>query len=366
MKNIKIPFHLLHAITFAFVILISSCSDNEDVESVKVFPENNLTVITKPANYISLTTAITGGGFKNLTEFPVTAKGICWSLSPNPTTLLETKTIETLDDFDYTMTGLKENTTYYVRAYATNILGTVYGNEISFKTNIYTKLFTEGNGVTDIENNEYKTIIIDATTKVDTVIKRVKKEWMAENLRTTKYNNGEAIDTLDGFWKSKDPNNVKLHGVYYNWLAVNDARKICPEGWHIPTKSDWEELRMTLDLNGTDNLNNAGIKLKSRGTVEQGNGLWKTDSKTQTTNEAGFNVLPSSTYDFKNKKLLTEIGYESALWTSTSRSKISIYMMFLANYSDIFNLQYAVIGEKDDKDKRIVSQLGLSCRCVKN
>ncbi len=110
-----------------------------------------------------------------------------------------------------------------------------------------------GDGVTDINGNEYATVWIGG------------KEWMAENLRTTKYDNGTTISTglNDEEWSNTVENNegaysiypheeieglgcddevVEAYGKLYNWYAVDDKRGICPEGWRVISDDDWTEL----------------------------------------------------------------------------------------------------------------------------
>jgi hypothetical protein len=80
--------------------------------------------------------AVSGGNINFDGGMPVTAKGVCWSTSPSPTINLPTRTLDGsgTDAYSSTITGLQANTTYYVRAYATNSMGTGYGNEVSFNT----------------------------------------------------------------------------------------------------------------------------------------------------------------------------------------------------------------------------------------
>ena len=109
--------------------------------------------------------------------------------------------------------------------------------------------------VIDIDGNSYKTV------KIGT------QEWMSENLRTTKYCNGDAIidATMDTTWmnliigayNTSPGGDEKNLGFFYNWYAANDNRKIAPAGWHIPTDSDWAKITNFL---GGESV--AGSKLK--------------------------------------------------------------------------------------------------------
>ena len=93
-------------------------------------------VTTTAISAIASTTAIGGGAETYNGGATITAKGICWSTSPTPTTAVITKTIETEEilKFPSMMTNLTPNTKYYVRAYITNHVGTTYGEELSFTT----------------------------------------------------------------------------------------------------------------------------------------------------------------------------------------------------------------------------------------
>jgi hypothetical protein len=92
-------------------------------------------VMTKPVSAITATTASCGGNVTYDGGDTVTAKGVCWSTSPNPRTFDSFTTDGAgTGTFTSSLTGLTANTTYYVRAYATNSIGTAYGNEVSFTT----------------------------------------------------------------------------------------------------------------------------------------------------------------------------------------------------------------------------------------
>jgi len=94
------------------------------------------TVTTNPATSITPGSALSGGDITSDGGAPINARGICWSTFPNPTTALTTKTFNGsgIGSFSSSLGGLEPNKQYFVRAYATNIVGTSYGNEISFTT----------------------------------------------------------------------------------------------------------------------------------------------------------------------------------------------------------------------------------------
>ena len=112
--------------------LTLSCSSNDDSDnSNATLPTLTTTAITS----IETTTAISGGIISSDGASNVTSRGICWSTNTNPTTA-DSKTSDGTGtgNFVSNLTGLLPNTTYYVRAYATNSVGTAYGNQVSFST----------------------------------------------------------------------------------------------------------------------------------------------------------------------------------------------------------------------------------------
>ncbi|WP_205513830.1 fibrobacter succinogenes major paralogous domain-containing protein [Longitalea arenae] len=106
-----------------------------------------------------------------------------------------------------------------------------------------------GTQVRDIDGHVYNTITIG------------NKVWMAENLRVTRYRNGEPIPLIEdsSAWSTStagaychynnDTNNLALYGRLYNWYAINDSRSIAPEGWHIPTDEEIADLVSFLETN---------------------------------------------------------------------------------------------------------------------
>jgi uncharacterized protein (TIGR02145 family) len=237
------------------------------------------TISTIQGTEITSISAKSGGNITSDGGASITNRGVVWSTSTNPTISLSTKTSDGTGWGTYVsnLTNLNPNTTYYIRAYATNSAGTGYGNEVTFTT-------TNSNNVTgipcsgiptvkDIDGNTYNTVQIGTQC------------WTKENLKVTKYRNGTPIPTrLDsaGTIHNNDPANEAIYGKLYNWYAVVNYRGLCPIGWHVPTDAEWTTL--TTYLGG---LGVAGGKMKSTGIT-----YWSSPN-TGATNESGFSALPS-------------------------------------------------------------------------
>ena len=268
MKRKNNPWVSLSMLLFSLV-LINSCKK-----------EITPLLITTNVTDFAITTAISGGNVTSDGGASVTARGVCWSLNPAPT-IADNKTSDGTGagSFSSSISGLTANTTYCVRAYATNTVGTGYGNEVTFTTY----------GLMDIDGNGYHTI------KIGT------QEWMKENLKTRRYRDGSEIPniTQDAIWINlsigaycdfnNDVNNAAIYGRLYNWYAVMDPRNVCPGGWHVPSLSEWDILINTL---GGEDI--AGGKMKSTGTLQNRDGQWNFPN-TGATNTSGFSGLPGGT-----------------------------------------------------------------------
>lgn len=94
------------------------------------------TLDTSPVSAITLTSAISGGNITSDGNASITARGVCWSTTANPTIALTTKTTDGtgIGTFTSSISGLTPGITYHIRAYATNIAGTAYGTDITFTT----------------------------------------------------------------------------------------------------------------------------------------------------------------------------------------------------------------------------------------
>jgi uncharacterized protein (TIGR02145 family) len=200
--------------------------------------------------------------------------------------------------------------------------------------------------VTDNDGNVYKTVKIGS------------QWWMAENLRTTTYNNGTFIPlvTDSATWRySGTPgycwfnNNISYKdefGALYNWNAVNTG-KLAPTGWHVPSDAEWTVLTTFL---GGESV--AGGKMKSPGTIEAATGLWFAPNG-GATNESGFSALPGSCreYGFFFDTFVGQAGY---WWSSTFTGIGNAWARDLNN----------VDGTIDRSN--FGANFGFSIRCVKD
>ncbi len=303
-----------------------------------LFATKNLPgVVTQEINNANTFIPTTGGKILSTGDAQITAVGVCWSKTPGPT-LADSKTEDYLlyDDFTSEPSGLQPGETYYIRAYATNIAGTNYGNELM--------ITMPAAAITDVDGNHYT-----ATTILSQV-------WTVENLRTTKFANGESIQNITDMeswrnatgpaWSYYENDATFNHpfGKLYNWYAVSDARNLCPTGWHTPSEEEWTTLFSVLGGEG-----DAGRYLKERGTVH-----WLTTDPS-VTNELRFTALPGGA------KSATSFSYPMGVlglfWSSTARTDESARGYYLVNYN-------SSVGSPQLPDFK--KQAGHSVRCVKD
>ncbi len=200
--------------------------------------------------------------------------------------------------------------------------------------------------VTDIDGNVYQTVKIGD------------QWWMAENLKTTQYNNDTAIDypgtdttvwqsdTTGAYaWYNNDESNKEVYGALYNWHAVNTGN-LCPVGWHVPTDEEWMAL---VDYLGVSTV--AGGKMKTTGTIKAGDGLWRAPN-TGATNESDFSGLPGGFANYYGDFYF--IGSAGYWWSSTEYCPYFAFFHSLGLYSSDV-LRYVTS-----------KQNGYSVRCVRD
>lgn len=220
------------------------------------------------------------------------------------------------------------------------------------------------NTVTDVDGNIYRTVQIG------------EQVWMAENLRTTHFADGAAIpyvesnsswyDLVDDSkaycWYDNNSANKELYGALYTWNAAmngvnstddNPSRVqgVCPEGWHLPSDSEWKELEMFLGMSreeadatlfrGIDE----GGKMKDAGTA-----YWVSPN-TGATNSSGFSALPGGFRDFNGA--FAYLGTSAYFWTTLQDGSGAFYRRLWHEYSESY--RHGQIKHK-----------GSSVRCVKD
>jgi uncharacterized protein (TIGR02145 family) len=300
--------------------------------SIRCIRNGAPTVTTSAVSGITTTTATAGGNVVSDGGESVLARGVCWSISPNPTIALSTKTTETSNSgtIASALTDLSANTKYYIRAYATNAFGTSYGDEVNFTTT------AESTTVTDIDGNVYAAVTIGTQT------------WMAENLKTTKYRDGSSITNVKDLGWSFFPKegwcdyenivaNGTKYGHIYNWYAVSDSRNIAPVGWHVATDAEWTTLESYISDNLGSSLNVAKALAASTEWTTHST-IGNVGNNIALNNSTGFSALPggyrsndgtffaannlsfwwSSTTDGSNRAWYRQMSYNSNLLSRNS------------------------------------------------
>jgi len=281
---------------------------------------------------ITHNSAVSGGDIFDNGGAQITVGGVCWSTSPGPL-VTDSHTSEPYPQgiFASSITGLTVSTTYYVRAYATSVAGTAYGNEVSFTTSPAP--------VTDIDGNIYNIVNIGSQT------------WFTSNLKTTRLDDGTAIANVTDeatwsllstpayAWYNNDIVGYGEYGILYNWETVNTGQ-LCPAGWQVPTEGDMFTLETTL---GGSTV--AGGKLKEAGLLH-----WLSPN-TGATNEFGFTALPGGFRNYMG--MFMNLGTESNWWTSSMLSVDPTFYTMNTNTAEIIH-------------PMMFAKSGMYIRCMKN
>ncbi len=224
--------------------------------------------------------------------------------------------------------------------------------------------------IKDIDGNEYKTVLIGD------------QEWLSENLRVTKYNNGDAILAAEGLGDpggdlitdgaytvyphqggyfddddaegiNSDIEMVAYYGNLYNWFVVDDERGLCPEGWHVPSDDDWTQLVNYVVAQGfpdeQDNPNGTANALKSCRQVISPYGddcdtnrhpRWNASDTHHGFDEFGFSALPGG---WNGSSLFSGLGSSGFWWSATEYNKSSpfAWSLFLTYYGHVWHDGYA-------------------------
>jgi uncharacterized protein (TIGR02145 family) len=231
--------------------------------------------------------------------------------------------------------GLEPSSNYHFRIKAVTSSGTIYGNDMTFVTSDYL------DQVTDIDGNVYKTIRIG------------KQIWIAENLKTTKYRNGDPITfvinttTLIGltegafcYYNLDATSNKDLYGALYNYYAVADSRDLCPAGWHIPCSSELSDMVNYLYPYSAGRLKESGVS------------HWITPNS-GADNSSGFTALPGGNWGYASSQF-SGMGYNGRWWSTT---EAEVYYAKCLMLSYLYDYAWMDIGSKGQF---------MSIRCIKD
>lgn len=341
-----------------FLILNTGCKKEDDDDKALIqIPA----VTTEEVSGITQFSAVCGGTVTSDFGSPVKARGVCWSTGLTPT-IADNKTNDGAGagSFTSSVTGLAANTTYYVRAYATNSNGTGYGSTMSFTT------YEANTFIDNRDGSAYRFVAIGSQV------------WMAENLRYLPYvvETGTQSVTFPYYYvygysgtvanDAKATANYKRYGVLYNWAAVmhgegassanpSEVQGICPDGWHLPSDNEWKTLEMYLGMSQAqanafdDRGTDEGGKLKEAGVVH-----WKAPN-TGATNSSGFTALPGGV--LSTDSIFISVGEIGSWWSTTQGSGAANFMASyraLSFWNSQVNRDFAV------------KKIGLSVRCVRD
>lgn len=328
---------------------------------------NNMYIYLDSVNNILLHSADAYASF-NYYNNDVEEFGFCWSSSPNPTLKDASAICWDTSNYYTQVQTLDTNSTYYIVAYA------IYGNETVYSNEI--EITTWDGKIVDVDGNYYQGVQVG------------NQGWMGENLKTTRYSDGtqvfvsadhanqyywygqghsimpneEADMDFDGDIDSEDSLiYVNRYGLLYTWYSANNiydpvtvgwefkkvtenARDICPEGWHLPGQDEWSELRGYLNQkHGSDSV---AIALKSKDYwLKNNNGA----------DLYGFGLIPGGSWHNPESTHFITMGNKTSFWTSTEGNSVNGISQYL-HYSFI-TIDNGFVGK---------SLYGFSVRCVKN
>lgn len=338
---------------------------------------NPPTVSTDSISAYTGTTAYINATIVNQGTTGIIESGVCWS-STNPFPSIgnnHTTDGSGIGSYVSYITGLTPNTTYYIRAFATNSIGTAYGAPLSFTTP------TNCGVVTDWDGNIYNTTYIGNQC------------WMKENLKVTHYSNGVSIvkgtyansveyttNANYYFVYNDDNSNISKFGLLYTWYAMmngagsssnnpSGVQGVCPNGWHLPSHAEWCQLENYLEPGIDGTCSTTGYRGSMAKTMATPNywssypanmlapGYWQTD--TSNFNNSGFSAIPggviTSYYDNYNYRASSSGQNSDAnFWSCTATGTYSAYYRSIGysnpgSYSSSYYRSYA-----------------LSVRCLKN
>ena len=361
MKPTKFSTLLTALIAGVFILSLSSCS-KDTTPTVPVVPSLTTTYATE----ITDTSAKISGEITRDGGGSITERGVCYDTLPDPT--FSKHTVHSGSGsgaFECILTGLNQRTQYYYKTYAVNSAGIGYSDQRT----VYISGPCPGlPTITDPrDSNVYNTVQIGSQC------------WMAENLNIGTRINGDQYQfnnsVIEKYCYDDLESNCDTYGGLYQWAeavqylngATNSTiwspvptgyvQGICPEGWHIPSIYEWRDLRLFLSFGYLEAF--SGSKMRSTGTIQEGNGLWLSPNYAAN-NESGFTAIPGGILEKNHIGILFKGISESAqFWSSLSIDTTPwytirtncIWLRYSNDMADAFG-QY--------------KKYGLSVRCLKD
>lgn len=259
--------------------------------------------------------------------------GVCWDKESNgePSaygSFTDAELQSNMKTYTVKITGLSTETDYTARAFVVQNGKAIYGDKMLFKSGKY---YTEGGGATDRSGNFYKTIIIGD------------QEWFASDLKTTKYNDGSSIkeETRIAEWgwvSTPTPFRYRVTGgMLYNHYTLQSNKKLCPNGWRLPSDKDWNKLIEFID----DDFNQASLVQSKLGNQINKNYNFNI-------NYPGY-VSPFGGGKFEYKDKI------ASYWSTTASKDYADQYMAHRFYSDRNAIERVALYEKN----------GICIRCIK-
>lgn len=325
----------------------------------------NRTVVTKVESIQD--NAVLCGGYISDLEFSNAHYGICWSESSNPTlkngTVVETGfRTNKKGNFTVWIRDLLPEHTYYLRAFYYEGQRITYGSVICVTTKAqYHDNTRIENAVQDFDGNSY-----NATKLGD-------QTWMASNLKTTHYADGEEVAIS---YPGEDQDNVNQYGYLYYFRAAtrgayseenpnpSGVQGICPDGWHLPSLAEWDQLKYYLESHEDQYIKPSGSIAKALASTEgwmASTGYGAPGNDPSTNNSTGFSAMPAGVSRGHDIVDFQQSAYFAAtntlnFWLDNQYCTASSYASLSHNSSGFFNemLQSASHGWR------------YSVRCVKD
>ena len=233
----------------------------------------------------------------------------------NPIVATENEVVSTDSDYDFTINGYLVDKDYFESPSSSSASNSVDGGNSDMQMTVSTfgDTLTIGNQsviipgisyenntpefgtVTDIDGNVYQTVSISGN------------EWMTEDLKVTKFNNGDELTYHDtsppgngwSYWENtptyvsdQEVYNSSFDGVFYNGVTIQDSRNICPQGWRIPSEDDFIEI---MNIFGNQIQSNFGIYFTSASSfkIQQNTSSYNYWSPSESTNSSFLSFFPT-------------------------------------------------------------------------